>query len=91
MKPKNIARRLILVLLVVSMMVPLITSVGAYPWNGSGTGGGNATGSAGGDTSYSIAGGNATEMIVGYRFTGLTANGRRANGARSLDVFVTGG
>lgn len=90
MKPKNIARRLILVLLVVAMMVPLITSVGAYPWNGSGTGGGNATGTAGGDTSYSIAGGNATEMIVGYRFTGLTANGQRANGARSLDVFVTG-
>lgn len=90
MNPKNIARRLLLVLLVIAMLVPLVTSVMAYPqWNGTGTGGGNATSSAG-DSAYAIVGENATQMIVGYRFTGLTANGRRANNADSLDVFARG-
>ena len=84
MRMKAIARQGIALLLAVLSLLSLVVGAMALEYDGSGTNGGYA--SQTGSGKYGIISTNTSTNVIGYRFTGINAQGERANNTKSVDV-----
>ncbi len=85
MHSKHTLNRILAFCLLVAMVLSLIASAGAISWDGDGNSGGSA--SQDGQGSYVLPFGTADECLVGYRFSGILANGEYSNKKVEQSVF----
>lgn len=88
MKQQEILKKLLAAFLVLATVLVIPFTADAINYEGSDgpSSGGTATTTNG---TYSLASTTVTNLIVGYRFTGIKASGKAASDKGSFDVFMT--
>lgn len=75
-----------LAVLLIILCLNVFITADALEWDGDSSGGG--WGGSLDDDSYIVVYTPAERGVVGYRFTALTSDGYRANGASSVDIYI---